>query len=121
MFGKLLNLRIFQWLGKSADNRLTKVRLFLRGPQGKNMEPKRINCTLTKVSTNINDLRTNEVTGYCLELPEENERFNMYGSPLDPNANVRVISTSPVQKLSVDNNNYTLETMNSVYKVNIYL
>lgn len=82
-------------------------------------------CVLTKLSTNANNLRTNEVKGFCTEEPKIGEQFLMTADSLTPEANIRVVITSPIQKLAKKETVnskviYEIETLNSSYRVELY-
>ncbi len=69
---------------------------------------------LTKVSDNINGLRTNEVVGDAYALPQVGHSFCLYSEALEnPEEYVRQVITSTVQKLLPDG----FRTLNSVYKL----
>lgn len=76
---------------------------------------------LTKLSNNVNALRTNEVIGKADNLPVIGESFVMTSKPLDPNAAIRLIRTSPVKYISGNMNpdHYIIHTENSTYLIEV--
>jgi hypothetical protein len=74
---------------------------------------------LTKIESNHNNLRTNEVVGVTNKLPEVGMRFQMLAAPLQT-GHVRYVDTSPIQNIfKVDDNTQTLHTMNSIYEFEV--
>jgi hypothetical protein len=76
---------------------------------------------LIKVTSNHENLRTNETVGLSHDLPEMGQPFTLLGDPLTSSAGVRVIRTTPVVKVDVIGTSMKgmaiFETENSVYKV----
>ncbi len=72
-----------------------------------------INVKLTKLSSNANNLRTNEVIGTCTKMPEIDEPFVMYGEGIE--FGVRMVSTSLVKEI----NGIVFKTLNSEYKLEV--
>ncbi len=71
------------------------------------------NIKFTKISNNVNKLRTIETLGFCHELPKVNERFTMWSEGID--FGIRLIQTSVVQEVT----DTTFKTTNSEYKVEL--
>jgi len=74
---------------------------------------------LTKVESNHNNLRTNEIEGLTLELPTVGKGFNMSGEPLDKAMSVRVINTTEIKEIEGSENDFTFKTLNSTYKLKV--
>lgn len=74
---------------------------------------------LTKVESNHNNLRTNEIEGATLALPEIGKGFDMSGEPLDPAMAVRVINTTEIKELEQNGDEFTFKTLNSTYKLKV--
>ena len=75
---------------------------------------------LTKMSKNENALRTEEVDGYCVDLPEMKQSFRMLADPLDPKMDVRKVYTSDVQAYSIKSSSVIeFWTLNSKYRLDI--
>ncbi len=77
---------------------------------------------LIKVTSNHNNLRTVQIVGLTHELPEVGQPFTLLGDPLTESAHVRIIHTTPVEKVDVihsseNKGRAVFETANSVYKV----
>lgn len=66
---------------------------------------------LTKVSSNTNALRTNEIIGTCAALPEVGFHFVMYSDGIE--FGTRIVQTSLVQEINGD----LFKTENSEYKL----
>lgn len=86
----------------------------------------RLNLRLTRISSNHNRLRTNEVVGWGEKIPEVGEPFTMTAPPLDPEAGFRYVTTSPVKSVAPIKNDdavvgYLFNTENSTYQVDILL
>lgn len=76
---------------------------------------------LTKIESNHNNLRTNEVDGLTLEIPEKDKSFHMTSTPLTEGASIRSITTTPVKEVDkITENLYTFKTLNSTYSLEIY-
>jgi hypothetical protein len=70
--------------------------------------------TLTKI-VGGDAVRTSTVVGDCDDYPVVGEPFVMTAAPIDPMCDIRVISTSIVQKVTKQTNEFIVETMNSTY------
>lgn len=68
---------------------------------------------MTKLSDNQNALRTNEIEGFCFELPQVGQPFVMYGEGIE--FGTRIVSTSLVQEVA-DNK---FKTLNSQYQLDV--
>ncbi len=76
-------------------------------------DPKMINIKLTKLSTNPNKLRTNEVIGNTCAMPRIGDRFIMYAEGLEEG--IRCVDTSPVTEIQ----GLIFKTENSTYKLEL--
>lgn len=75
---------------------------------------------LTKVESTHNNLRTNEIVGRPLFIPEVGRSFIMWSEPLDKDMDIRQITTSVVKSVElIGDNLYEFKTMNSIYKLEI--
>ena len=77
---------------------------------------------LTKISDNYNNLRTNGDDGYFLNLPNVDNHFMIFAEPLEPETEVRIVSTSPVtvvERIYV-NGSIIFHTLNSKYLLEIF-
>lgn len=75
---------------------------------------------LTKVKTNHSRVRTHSMEGQTVALPEVGKRFQVFGEPLSGDGDIRVITTSVVQKCSpVVDDKMMIETLNSIYEVEL--
>jgi len=75
---------------------------------------------LTKVESNHTRLRTNEVEGTTIALPEVGKSFALVGKSLTEGAPFRLVNTSEiteVEKLSEDELQF--KTLNSIYKLKV--
>lgn len=72
--------------------------------------------TLKKIESSHNNLRTDEIEGMTLSMPELDKTFFMYTeSSFTPDA-TRFILTSPVKEMrSLSENEILFKTLNSVY------
>ncbi len=76
------------------------------------------NVKLTKVDSTNQNLRSSEILGWAHDLPEYGKRFEMYSAPVDPDMDLRVISTSPVAEIiGQDDETVVFKTQNSTYKL----
>ena len=78
-----------------------------------------IPCKLTKLSTNENELRTNEVEGAFMNPPVEGRSFVMFADPIEKGAFARMIATSRVTRMDVAVKEYVLHTENSMYRIEL--
>ena len=76
----------------------------------------KINVKLTRIKSNHNNLRTDEVEGYCYRLPVMNEPFVMYGPPLEYGS-IRNITTTRVLEMETLGNSINFKTRNSLYNL----
>lgn len=57
---------------------------------------------LEKISKNKNAIRTEgPIDGFYDDPPTVGKSFEFYSRPLDPKMNIRVITTSPVERITV--------------------
>ena len=71
-----------------------------------------IKGTLTKLSDNKNNIRTNTITGEASEPPTVGQSFVVLAEPLVEGFSCRLVTTSTVLEI-MDNE---FKTLNSVYK-----
>lgn len=79
-----------------------------------------INVKLTKISDNKNNLRTNEIIGYCLSLPTVGKSFTIFGEGIE--FGTRMITTSLVVEMSEQDSDEKIiifRTQNSLYRVEL--
>lgn len=77
---------------------------------------------LTKIQSDHNNIRSNEIIGVTSFLPKMGERFLMLSEALDKSqgANARYIETSPITNIfKVSDNIMTLHTTYSIYELEI--
>jgi hypothetical protein len=74
-----------------------------------------IKAKLVKIESTHNNLRTNEIVGEFSYSPEVGHVFRFYSKPLDPDASIRVITTSSVQSI----NGQEFKTRNSTYRLEV--
>jgi hypothetical protein len=79
-------------------------------------------CKLTKIVSNHTNLRTDEIVGFCHDLPAQDQDFLMFSSPLvlapGSSRGLRVVHTTEVQKVeTIDSTELIFKTRNSTYKL----
>lgn len=74
-------------------------------------------CTFTKLSKNINAVRTKSMTGYFDRYPQLGERFVIFGKGLEVEGNIRMIHTSPVVSFEKAYKKIVFNTENSKYQL----
>jgi len=75
---------------------------------------------LKKINSNHNNLRTDTVEGHIDFLPEVNLPFMIKAEPIDPNADIRLVWTTPVKSVQyIDSNTIVFETKNSTYEIEL--
>lgn len=75
-----------------------------------------IKVKLTRIKSNHNNLRTDEVIGIAIYgLPEVGASFALAAESLDPTKDIRGVFTTPVTEL----NGNTFKTANSEYKFEV--
>lgn len=75
-------------------------------------------CTLKKIESTHNNLRTESVKGLANEIPVVGSRFFMYSEDtLTPDTNIRYVNTSVIKdvKFNAENGDYVFRTENSLY------
>lgn len=73
-----------------------------------------------KIRSNHSRLRSEEVIGYCYEVPSEWKNFILFSDPFTKGDGVRQVNTSIIVSVKQELKKYTLTTMNgSVYSVEI--
>lgn len=72
---------------------------------------------LTKIHSNHQNLRTDEIEGTTEALPVVSKSFTMIGEALTPGASFRQIITTPVMSIEVldEGSSMVFSTMNSQY------
>ena len=81
---------------------------------------KTYHVVLTKVESNHNNLRTNEIEGHTLYLPDVGQGFNLVGESLTPGLSHRMINTTEVKSVeSIGQDEYLFKTLNSTYKLKV--
>lgn len=80
-----------------------------------------IECILTRIESIHSNLRTDEVFGETKDLPMIGKSFVMSADPINENAFIRVIETSPVKEVRHHTEEGSLEfwTNNSHYGLQI--
>ena len=76
-------------------------------------------CKLTKLSSNENDLRTNEVVGEFMNPPVEGRSFIMFAESIHPDGFARMIGTSRVMHITKGCGECVIQTENSEYKLEL--
>lgn len=61
------------------------------------------------------NLRTDSVAGYFNRYPEIGQHFTIIGFALDPDKNIRVVTTSAVKNVTGEH----FETQNSMYRLEV--
>ena len=76
---------------------------------------------LTKIESNHSRLRTSDVLGNTLELPQVGKSFYLVGESLTEGMIARVVTTSEISSVEVseDGKEFTFKTQNSTYKVQV--
>lgn len=78
-----------------------------------------MNATLTRMNTN--DIKSNyplrsvAIVGIYKDAPTPGEPFYFYSEPLTEGAHVRIIATSLVKEVEINNDGMTFKTLNSTY------
>jgi hypothetical protein len=75
--------------------------------------------TLVRVRSSHNRLRTASISGWCRTLPKVGARFFMTAEPLDPQKDVRMVTTSPVSSVSREGDTILFDTQNSTYRLRL--
>lgn len=79
------------------------------------------NVRLTKVTSTHNNIRTQEIVGWCNDVPTPGESFQMFAPPLDPDAEFRMVTTTLVKSIEASQDPQGLlgplvfRTQNSTY------
>ena len=77
---------------------------------------------LTKIQSDHNNIRSNEIIGVTSFLPKMGERFQMLSEALDKShgANTRHVETSPITNIfGINSKTLTLHTTYSIYEFEI--
>jgi len=77
------------------------------------------NVKLTKIRSSHENLRTDEIVGFCNELPILDLTFVMYGEGLELKEAVRIVTTTRVQHVETIGNIINFGTENSLYKLEL--
>ena len=72
------------------------------------------NVTLKKIEGGTR-IRTAEVVGVCAKYPVIGESFQLSAVPLVEGSIARIVSTSTVQDVIVQDDGFIIETLNSKY------
>jgi hypothetical protein len=73
---------------------------------------------LKKIESTHENLRTDEINGMSHDLPEVGQSFTLIADPLErANPHKRVVTTTPVVKVTKTGNEMVFETANSVYSI----
>jgi len=75
---------------------------------------------LTKIENNHNELRDDSIEGETSNLPKIGRQFVMFGPPRDINIGHRMVNTSAIDMLSLDDDGkiYIVGTISgSIYKI----
>jgi len=80
-----------------------------------------MHAKITKIESNHQNLRTNDMEGKTPVIPEVGEIFMIFGESLTPGNNMRAIHTTEVQESKYDSETktFTFKTRNSLYTVEI--
>jgi hypothetical protein len=74
---------------------------------------------LTRVESNHNRIRTDSVEGMTSELPVVGKSFCLIGESLTEGMNARLVTTSKITKVDQNGDEYTFNTLNSTYKIEV--
>lgn len=74
---------------------------------------------LIKIDSTHSNLRTDKIDGYYLDKPVEGLSFKFYSKPLNSNADMRIITTTPIKKVLESNNLIEFKTKNSLYRLEL--
>lgn len=72
---------------------------------------------LTKIRSDHQNLRTDEIKGATLTLPEKGKSFQLFGEGLE--FGTRVVTTTEIQVVDKIGNEYEFSTLNSTYKLEV--
>lgn len=72
---------------------------------------------LVRIRSAHQNVRTNEVVGVTEDLPKVGSRFIMFGAPVDPKFDIRMIETSVVTAVDRDTLPVTFRTQFSQYRL----
>lgn len=79
-----------------------------------------IHVKLRKIRSTHDNLRTDIVEGYIDALPEVGESVRLFGEPLDPKFNARLIFTTPIKEFQCRTATYMeFKTANSEYALEV--
>lgn len=80
-----------------------------------------LNVKLTKIESNHNNLRTNDMVGTTAQIPEVGHEFIILGESLSFKGGARVIHTTEIKdvKLDLANKKMTFQTQNSTYDLEV--
>ena len=74
---------------------------------------------LKKIESNHTNLRTNEIEGRTLSLPEISKNFVLVGESLTPGLDARVVTTTEIKSIEQSGKKYTFKTLNSTYELEV--
>jgi len=74
---------------------------------------------LKKIKSNHKNLRTEEVEGQTLTLPEVGKAFVLVGEALNPEADYRSVYTTEIKHVEKMGESYRFNTQNSIYHLDV--
>lgn len=77
------------------------------------------NVRLTKIKSNHTNLRTDEVEGQTLTLPEVGKAFILVGESLTPGGDGRYVYTTEIKSIEKLGESYRFNTLNSTYQLDV--
>jgi len=82
---------------------------------------KTLNVKLTKIESNHNNLRTNDMVGTTSAIPEVGHEFSIFGESLSFHGGGRVIHTTIVKEsdFNEDTKTFRFKTQNSTYELEV--
>ena len=76
---------------------------------------------LTRLTSNHNILRTDDITGSFMYMPAQGDQFTIVGTSLTATSNHRIVTTSPIQLvIRISETELEFRTLNSHYKLEVY-
>lgn len=76
---------------------------------------------LIKISNNDNALRTDSMEGEFEFFPKIGTSFRIFGESLTADGDIRIVTTSVVKNVEQIENIYRFQTLNSTYKLEVFL
>lgn len=77
---------------------------------------KTYDCKLTRISSNHQNVRTDEIVGWCEELPAKGKAFHMQGPPLYSGDIRNMVTTPIIDTKAVGWGTVEFHTANSHYR-----